>query len=59
MDVDYGQGGAKVFIPSDSGSNNVDSMVNINDRLLIFGAVSEYEGELEVVVDSSSDVIVV
>jgi hypothetical protein len=58
MDVDYGEGVAKVFVPSGSGSNDIDSMVNVNDRLLIFGTVSEYEGELEVVVDSSSDVTV-
>ena len=58
MDVDYGSGSVKVFVPSGSGSNDVDSMVEVNDRVLISGIVSEYEGEIEVVVDSSSDVTV-
>ena len=58
MDVDYGSGVVKVFVPSGSGSKEVDSAVNVNDRVLVFGTVSEYEGELEVVVDSSSDVTV-
>ncbi|WMW24657.1 OB-fold nucleic acid binding domain-containing protein [Methanolobus sediminis] len=58
MDVDSGSGIVKVFIPSASGSKDVDSMVNVNDRVLIFGTVSEYEGELEVVVDNSGDVTV-
>lgn len=59
MDVDYGSGVTKVFIPSDSGSKDVDSMINVNDRVLIFGTVSEYEDELEIVVHSSDDVTVI
>jgi hypothetical protein len=58
MDVDYGSGVVKVFVPSGSGSKDVDSMVEVNDRVLIFGTVSEYEGELEIVVDDSGDVTV-
>jgi hypothetical protein len=58
MDVDYGSGVVKVFVPSGSGSKDVDSMVKVNDRVLIFGTVSQYEGELEIVVDNSGDVTV-
>jgi hypothetical protein len=58
MSVDYGSGVAKVFVPSGSGSKDADSIVEVNDRVLILGKVSEYEGELEVVVDSSTDIIV-
>lgn len=59
MDVDYGSGAVKVFVPSDSGSNEVNSMTEVNDRVVIIGTVSEYEGEIEVVVDDSRDVTVI
>jgi OB-fold nucleic acid binding domain. len=56
MDVDYGSGVVKVFVPSNNGANDVDSQINANDHVLITGIVDEYEGELEVVVQSSGDV---
>ena len=58
MSVDHGSGVVRIFVPSDSGSEDVDSMVEVNDRVVIFGTVSEYEGELEVVVHDSNDVAV-
>ncbi|WP_319508085.1 OB-fold nucleic acid binding domain-containing protein [uncultured Methanolobus sp.] len=56
MDIDYGSGVVKVFVPSNNGANEIDSHINENDHVLITGTVDEYEGELEVVVQSSGDV---
>ncbi|WMW22544.1 OB-fold nucleic acid binding domain-containing protein [Methanolobus mangrovi] len=56
MDIDYGSGVVKVFVPSNNGANDIDSQINENDHVLITGIVDEYGGDLEVVVQSSGDV---
>ncbi len=55
MDVDYGSGVVKVFVPSANGANDVDSQIGENEHVVIVGIVEEYEGELEVVVQNSDD----
>ncbi|WP_342305502.1 OB-fold nucleic acid binding domain-containing protein [Methanolobus sp. ZRKC5] len=57
MDVDYGSGVVKVFVPSANGANDVDSQIGENEYVVIVGIVGEYEGELEVVVQNSEDII--
>lgn len=56
MDVDYGPGIVKVFVPSDNGAKDVDSLVTVNDHVSIMGSVQEYEGELEIVVQDAEDI---
>lgn len=56
MDVDYGPGVVKVFVPSVNGANDVDSQIGENEHVVIVGIVEEYEGELEVVVQNSDDI---
>jgi len=57
MDVDYGAGVIKVFIPSGSGAKDVDLRIDQNDRILVSGTVNEYNGELEVIVQNSNGVV--
>ncbi|WP_292469726.1 OB-fold nucleic acid binding domain-containing protein [Methanolobus sp.] len=56
MDVDYGSGVVKVFVPSGNGAKDVDSKISANDHVLVIGTVDEFEGELEVVIQSSDGI---
>ncbi len=56
LSVDYGQNFVKVFIPNKNGAVDIDNMIDENDYVRIQGVVDEYEGELEVVVQSKNDV---
>ena len=56
LSVDYGQNFVKVFIPNKNGAVDIDNMVNENDDVHIQGIVDEYQGELEVVVQSKNDI---
>ena len=56
LSVDYGQDIVKVFIPNKNGAVDVDNMIDENDYVRIQGIVDEYQGELEVVVQSKNDV---
>ena len=56
LSVDHGQNIIKVFIPNNNGAVDIDNMVNENDYVRIQGIVDEYQGELEVVVQSKNDV---
>ncbi|WP_094228977.1 OB-fold nucleic acid binding domain-containing protein [Methanolobus psychrotolerans] len=56
IDVDYGVGVITVFVPSKNGAKDIDSRINENDHVLVIGTVDEYEGQLEVVVQSSDDI---
>lgn len=57
MDVDYGSGVVMVFVPSDNGAQDINARVNENDHVLITGIVDEYQGQTEVVVQNSNDVV--
>lgn len=56
LSVDYDQNVVKVFIPNNNGAVDVDNMVNENDMVRIQGIVDEYQGELEIVVQSKNGV---
>ena len=56
LSVDYGQNFVKVFIPNKNGAVDIDNMVNENDDVHIQGIVDEYQGELEIVVQSKNDI---
>lgn len=56
LSVDDGQNIIKVFIPNKNGAVDVDNMIGENDHVRIQGIVDEYQGELEVVVQSKNDV---
>lgn len=56
LSVDYDQNVVKVFIPNNNGAVDVDNMINENDMVRIQGIVDEYQGELEIVVQSKNGV---
>ena len=58
LSVDYDQNVVKVFIPNNNGAVDIDNMVSENDYVRIQGTLDEYQDELEVVVQSTTDVSV-
>ena len=56
LSVDHDDNVIKVFIPNNNGAVNIDNMVNENDYVRIQGTLDEYQDELEVVVQSPTDV---
>ena len=56
LSVDYDQNVVKVFIPNNNGAVDIDNMVSENDHVRIQGTLDEYQDELEVVVQSTTDV---
>lgn len=58
LTVDSISGPVKVFVPSDNGANAVDSLLDDECNVRIFGKAEEYEGELELVVQKVDDVTV-
>lgn len=56
--VDSVSGPVKVFVPSGNGARTIDSLLNDDSKVHIFGKVDEYEGELELVVQKVNDVTV-
>ena len=59
LTIDSGSGPVMVFVPSDNGAKDVGSRVNEDDTVSLLGIVSEYNGEIEVVVQNEDDVIVI
>lgn len=57
MNVDYGEGVVKVFIPSGNGAKELDSRIAENDHVFVSGTVNEYNGELEVIVQNVNGVV--
>ncbi len=57
MNVDYGSGVVPLFVPSGNGANDINSRINENDRVIISGTVGEYQGEIQVVIQSSNGVV--
>ncbi len=56
--VDSVSGPVKVFVPSDNGASTLDSLLDDDSKVRIFGKVEEYEGELELVIQKVDDVAI-
>jgi hypothetical protein len=59
MTVDSRSGPVKVFIPSGNGAKDIGTMVSEDDIIRIVGTVEEYRGEVEIVVQHKSDVVMI
>ncbi|WP_406662442.1 nucleotide-binding protein [Methanolobus sp. ZRKC3] len=57
MVIESISGPVKIFVPSDNGAGAINSQVEKDSDVHIFGVVEEYEGELEIIVQDKDDVL--
>lgn len=56
IDVEHNSEIVKVFISKDKGAQEISSVLSESSKIRVIGEVQEYQGELEIVVQDSSDI---
>lgn len=56
LEVEHDSEITKVFVPKDSGAQEIASILSENSKVHLTGEVQEYQGEIEVVVQDINDI---
>jgi len=59
LTMDYNSWLIKVFVPGNTGAEEINNLVIEGDRLRITGKLDEYKGEKELIVENKNDVILI